>query len=297
MNITEIFATQNIPHCPPANLSSYEIVYGRKPPAITDLQLEGDDLTRLTFYRFSNYLDLLNERVHAIRDIVKEHHNQTIQKRLVQHGSEIPTLRSFSEGNIVYCHFPSKTIICDLKLPSKKLQMSFVGSLYIFSNHDKFMYLLSTIDGEVIEETFHLSRLKQCLLRLPNGKSVRNINDYKLEIMRLRQKDVVQPVTRVTDSSQTSRLCCEIRYWLFIIVVKTVLYTHKNDLSHISHDTDTSHIWCQSPTIFQTPTSASKTDLLHLYHAHASIPTSTDTVFSPVEQLQGSSHSFTVSKC
>ncbi len=43
------------------NLSIYEIVYGHKPPAITDLQLEGDDLTRPTFYRFSDYLDLLNE--------------------------------------------------------------------------------------------------------------------------------------------------------------------------------------------------------------------------------------------
>ncbi len=41
------------------NLSSYEIVYGHKPPAIMDLQLEGDDLTRPTFYCFSDYLDLL----------------------------------------------------------------------------------------------------------------------------------------------------------------------------------------------------------------------------------------------
>ncbi len=49
------------------NLSSYEIVYGRKPPAITDLQLEGDELTRPAFYRFSDYLDLLNE--HSIHSI------------------------------------------------------------------------------------------------------------------------------------------------------------------------------------------------------------------------------------
>ncbi len=263
------------------NLRSYEIVYGHKLPAIMDLLLEEDDLTHPTIYRFSDYLDLLNEHVHAIRDIVKEHHNQTIQKRLVQHGSESSTLRSFSKGDIVYCHFPSTTIISDLKLPSKKLQMSFVGPLYIFSKHDKFMYLLTTINGEVIAQTFHVSHLKRGLLRLPNGKSVRNINDYKLEMIRLRQQRVFQPVKPVTDSSQTS--------------VKTVLYTHKNDLSHISHDTDPSHIWCQSPTIFQTPTSTSKTDLLHLYHAHASMPTSTDAftdiVFSPVEQLQGSCHS------
>ncbi len=227
------------------NLSSYEIVYCCKPPAITDLQLEGDDLTRPTFNHFSDYLDLLNESVHAIHDIVKELHNQTIQKRLIQHGSESSTLRSFSEGNIVYCHFPSKTIISDLKLPSKKIQMSFVGLMYSFSKHDKFIYLLSTIDGEVIEQTFHMSHLKRSLLRLLNGKSVKNINDYKLEMIRLKQQHVIQPVTPVTDSSQTS--------------AKTVLYSHKNDFSHISQDIDTSHIWCQSPTIFQTPTSASKT--------------------------------------
>ncbi len=91
--------------------------------------------------------------------------------------------------------------------------MSFVGLLYIFSKHDTFMYLLSTIDGEVMEQTFHVSRLKQGLLRLPNGKSVRNINNYKLEIIRLHHKDVVQPETRLPDSSQTS--------------VKNVLYIHK----------------------------------------------------------------------
>ncbi len=59
---------------------TYVIVYGRKPLAITDLQLEEDDLTRPTFYHFSDYLDLLNEHIHAIRDIMKEHRNQTIQK-------------------------------------------------------------------------------------------------------------------------------------------------------------------------------------------------------------------------
>ncbi len=119
-----------------------------------------------------------------------------------------------------------------------------------------------------------MSHLKRGLLRLPNGKSVSNINDYKLEMIQLWQQHGVQSVTPGPDISQTS--------------VKTVLY-------HISHDTDPSHIWCQSPT------SASKTDLLHLYNAHASMSTSTDaftdTVFSPVEQLQGSCHSLTVSKC
>ncbi len=82
--------------------------------------------------------------------------------------------------------------------------MSFVGRLYIFSKHNKFLYLLSTIDGEVIEQMFHVSRLKKGLLRLPNGKTIKNINDFKLEMFRIRNNTNAQPATDATDSSQTS---------------------------------------------------------------------------------------------
>ncbi len=263
------------------NLNSYEIVYGRNLPGITYLQLEGDELSHPTFYHFCDYLDLLNELIHTILDIVKQNHNQTIQKRLQQHGSENPTLQFFNDGDIVYCHFPSKTIISDLKL------LSFVGLLYIFSKHDKFMYLLSTIDGEVTKHMFHVSCLTRGLLRLPNGKSVRNINDYKLEIIQQRNKDVLQQETHTPDSLHTS--------------VKTVLHVHSDDFPHISHDKDTFNIWCQSPSICQMTSLDRRNDLLHPYHSHDSMLTSTDvlnnTIFSPEESLQGSCNSFIVSKC
>ncbi len=75
-----------------------------------------------------------------------------------------PSLRSFNKGDIVYCHFLSKYIISDHNLPSKKLKMSSVRPLYIFSKQEKFLYILATIDGVVIEQMFHVSRLKQGLL-------------------------------------------------------------------------------------------------------------------------------------
>ncbi len=43
----------------------------------------------------------------------------TVKFCSVQSHQSNPTLRSFSEGDIVYCHFPLKTIISDLKLLSK----------------------------------------------------------------------------------------------------------------------------------------------------------------------------------
>ncbi len=110
------------------NLSSYEIVYGCKLPAITDLQLEGDNLTRSTFYRFSDYLDLLNECVHAICDIVKEHHKTNHPKtisttRLKESYTEIIQWRWYSLLSFSIKNFhlwPITTV--------QKLQMSFVGS-------------------------------------------------------------------------------------------------------------------------------------------------------------------------
>ncbi len=151
---------------------------------MSDLQLEGDNVTRPAFYNFTDYLDLLNERIHAIRDIVKTQHNRTIEKRLHKHGSERPSLRSFNEGDIVYCHFPSKTPISRHNLPSKKMKMNYVDPLFIFSKHNKFMYLLATINGEVIEQLFHVSHLKKGLQRLPNGRTVKTISDYKVEMIR-----------------------------------------------------------------------------------------------------------------
>ncbi len=84
--------------------------------------------------------------------------------------------------------------------------MSYVGQLYIFSKHDKFLYLLATIDGEVIEQMFHVSCLKKGLLRLPNGKTVKNINDYRLEKVKQANnytRKIENIEHRATDSSQT----------------------------------------------------------------------------------------------
>ncbi len=63
---------------------------------------------------------MLNERMSCIRNIVKEHHNETIRKRELQHGSTGEQLRNFKEEDIVYCHFPLNIIISQIKILSRK---------------------------------------------------------------------------------------------------------------------------------------------------------------------------------
>ncbi len=68
-----------------------------------------------------------------------------------------------------------------MKLPSKKFTMSYVGPLYVFSRYDKYMYTIATLNGEIIEQMFHVSRLKKGYVRTPTGVTVNTISNYKLE--------------------------------------------------------------------------------------------------------------------
>ncbi len=137
---------------------------------------------------------------------------------------------------------------------------------------------------------FHVSHLKHGLLRLPNGKSVKNINDYKLEMVKLKlnpTRRVEIPKERAVDSSQPS--------------LKSILHLHHDEPPTICQDVDIPINGYQSTSIFQNKCSDRKQNLLNLYHTHHSVITSSDTsydtVFSPVESIQGSCTSYSVSKC
>ncbi len=164
-----------------SNLSSYEIVYGRKPPVLTDIKSQADDLAKPKFFHYSDYMDMLNKRMKYIRNIAQKHHNAVVEKRRLEHGQSSRSLREFHEGDIIYCHFPTKSLLGDKGLSSKKFSMSFIGPMFIHSRYDKFMYTLATIDGVIIDQLFHVSRLKKGYLRLGKNIVVTNIYDYKKE--------------------------------------------------------------------------------------------------------------------
>ncbi len=105
-------------------------------------------------------------------------HNEQVTKSNTAQNAGSPTLRDFHEGDIAYCHFPSKTLIAELGLQTRKIKMNFIGPLYIYLKFDKFQFVLSTIDDEVIKQLLHVAWLKKGLLKLPNGKIANNINDY-----------------------------------------------------------------------------------------------------------------------
>ncbi len=93
-------------------------------------------------------------------------HNEQVTNRHAVHCAESLNLRYFREGDIVYCHFPSKSLIAELGLQSRKIKMDYVGPLYVCSKFDKFQFVLSTIDGEVIDQLLCAACVKIGLIKV-----------------------------------------------------------------------------------------------------------------------------------
>ncbi len=133
---------------------------------------------------------------------------------------------------------------------------------------------------------FHISCLKSGLLRLPNRKSVNNINDYILQMIQLKS-DMTDKIDQ--DTAVTSQPC-----------VKSVGYHSANYNNHTSSISDTQTMWCLSPNTLLSCFSNKNDNLLSHYHVCQDTLSSPDTmsenIFSPNESLEESCDSFTFTK-
>ncbi len=112
--------------------------------------------------------------------------------------------------------------------------------MFFFTKHNKILYLLATIDGKVIEQMFHVSHLKKGLLRLPNGRTVKNTNDYKIEMVKQANNStrrIENDAQRAIDSSQTC--------------VKSVLHNIHDESQTTCQASDNQVDWYQSTIILQ----------------------------------------------
>lgn len=165
------------------NYTPYQLVFVRETPQVTALSAEAEKVTQPVSYNYKDYMALMTDRLRSIRDNAKELHNKAVLERQLQHGSDIENSSvSLCEGDIVYIFFPSKTTLSNVKIGSRRLHMTYTGPFYIYCRVDKYMYIVSTLQDEIIEQPFHYSRMKRGLLRIGNNKVVKNIFDYKAMI-------------------------------------------------------------------------------------------------------------------
>ena len=150
------FNTPNI-----ANLSPYELVFGRKPKVLLNLETTPDIKVTVTF---KDYHKLTEQRLKYLHELVQNFK----LKRLAMINKD----RAFFQYNrrdLVYIISPLMSHLCTA---SRKVVIKSVGPTVIYKIIDPHNYLLMTLDGKILRGLFKQERLKPAILRTSKG----NIN-------------------------------------------------------------------------------------------------------------------------
>ena len=138
------FYTPNV-----GNHSPYELIFGRKPRSLLNLDSTPDIKVSGTF---KEYYELLNKRLKYLHNILLNFKS----KRLAMINKD----RAFFQYNsrdLVYIISP---LTSQLHTASQKITIKYVGPIVIYKIIDPHNYLLMTLDGRILRGLFEHERLK-----------------------------------------------------------------------------------------------------------------------------------------
>ena len=151
-----------------ANFSPYELVFGRKPKILLNLETTPDIKVSGTF---KDYHELLNTRLkylHKVLQIFKSKRIALINKdRAFQYNSR----------DLVYIISPLTSQLCTA---SRKIMIKYVGPVVVYEIIDMHNYLLMTLDGKLLRGLFEHERLKPAILRTSEGNVTNLVKLKKL---------------------------------------------------------------------------------------------------------------------
>ena len=149
----------NIFHSPNlGNYSPYELVFGREPKILLDLETDPDVKISGTY---KDYHTLLTKRLKYLQNMLKNFK--------VKHVAVINKDREYFQyntGDLVYLITPFTT---QLRTSSRKVAINYVGLLVIYKIVDPHNYLLMTIDGKLLRGLCEHERLKPALIKTDKG--------------------------------------------------------------------------------------------------------------------------------
>ena len=121
------------------NHSPYELIFGRKPKILLDLET-GLDIKVSGTYK--EYFTLLKKRLQYLQNL--------LQNFRMKHLALINKVREFfqyNSGDLVYIIFP---LTSQLRTASRKIAIKYIGPLVIYKTVDPHNYLLMTLDGKLL---------------------------------------------------------------------------------------------------------------------------------------------------
>ena len=158
------------------NHSPNELVFGRKPRILIDLETDLDVRVSGTY---KDYYNLLNKRLHYLQNL--------LQNFKMKHLALINKDREYfqyNNGDLVYLVSPLTT---QLRTASRKVAIKYVGPLIIYKIVDPHNYLLMSIEGELLQGLFKHERLKPTVIKTDKGNvttlsTLKNIMNFEISL-------------------------------------------------------------------------------------------------------------------
>ena len=131
-----------------ANHPPYELVFGRKPKLLLDLETDPDVRVSGTH---REYLLQLGKRLEYLHKLLQEFQ----MKRLALLNKDRDDFQ-YNSGDLVYIILP---LTSQLRTTSRKVSIKYVGPLAVYKIVDPHNYLLMTLDGKLLRGLFEHERL------------------------------------------------------------------------------------------------------------------------------------------
>ena len=150
-----------------ANHFPFELVFGRKPKLLLDLEMD-PDVRVLGTHR--EYLLQFRKRLEYLHKLLQDFQ----MKRLALINKDRDDFQ-YKSGDLVYIILP---LTSQLRTASRKVSIKYVGPLAVYKIVDPHNYLLITSDRKLLRGLFEHERLKPPVKRMNQG-NVTNLSKLK----------------------------------------------------------------------------------------------------------------------
>ena len=214
---TLVYNTFNSPNL--GNYSPYELVFGRKPKVLLDLETDPDIKVSGTY---KDYYTLLNKRLKYLQEILQPFKS----KWLVMINKNCESFQ-YNSGDLVYIISPLTSL---LRTAPRKVAIKYEGPLAIYKIVDPHHYLLVTLDRKILRGLFEHERLKPTTIRTSDS----NINS----LVQLKQVLTLGIVIQVKEvcylkpplGTETDRDFLLLKKWKNIFLYN-IHFTHLSNVS------------------------------------------------------------------
>ena len=154
--MTFVHNTFNSPNL--ANHSPYELVFGRRPKLLLDLEMDPDVRVSGTY---REYILQLRKRLGYLHKLLQDFW----MKRLALINKDREDFQ-YNSRDLVYIILP---LTSQLRTASRKVSIKYVGPLAEYKIVDPHNYLLITLDGKLLRGLFEHEMLKPAVIRTNQG--------------------------------------------------------------------------------------------------------------------------------